>query len=231
VNTALVVPRRTLLALGSAVAASAAMRAWSQPPALKPHFVAADALDLREVQPPWPADGTLAGEADLDTVLAAQALRSPSDIQAARDDAGHGPQAWLGSALGAEWVIKHASRFMPLLDRVRADLDPYAHVSPHPRRTRPSERDARVQPVVAFSHGAYPSARTQATLVWAEVVGELHPDVLASLQAHAARSAWLRVVGGVHYPTDLEGGRRVARAFLARLRASAAYRAERDAMR
>jgi len=33
--------------------------------------------DLRQVQPPWPVDGTLAGKADLDTVLPVQALRSP----------------------------------------------------------------------------------------------------------------------------------------------------------
>jgi hypothetical protein len=70
-----------------------------------------------------------------------------------------------------DWVDKHAARLMPLLSQVRADLDPYAHVSPHPRRARPSERDASVQPVVPFNHGAHPSARTQATVVWAEVVG------------------------------------------------------------
>jgi len=41
------------------------------------HPTAAFALDLRQVQPPWPADGTLARKADLDTVLPVHALRSP----------------------------------------------------------------------------------------------------------------------------------------------------------
>jgi acid phosphatase (class A) len=160
-----------------------------------------------------------------------QALRSPSDIQTARDDAQSGIESWLRSALGPAWVDQHGPRVLPLLTKVRADLSPYAHVSPHPRRARPSERDRRVQPVLPFHHGAYPSARTQATFVWAEVVGELRPEVLAPLRAYAARSAWLRVVGGVHYPTDLEGGRRVASAFLGALRASGAYQRERDAQR
>jgi acid phosphatase (class A) len=61
--------------------------------------------------------------------------------------------------------------------------------------------------------------------VRAAVLSEVFPDRRAELQDRARAAAWARVIGGVHFPTDLDGGRRLAEACVAELRKSAAFRA------
>ena len=54
--------------------------------------------------------------------------------------------------------------------------------------------------------------------MFAEVLGEVFPERRDALEAHARRLSWARVVAGVHYPTDLEAGRRLAQSLVRALR-------------
>jgi acid phosphatase (class A) len=200
--------RQALLLAGAPLLAKAATPV--------PVYVDARTLDLAAILPQPPADDQLAGRADLATVLAVQTERSAAQQTAAREDAERGPLPWL-RAIDAAWGDSLWPLAEQLISRVRADFEPLAHVSPWPRRPRPVERDARVQPLIEVRHGAYPSARTASTRIWAEVFGSLVPTRTPALLAAAERSAWLRVIAGVHYPTDLEGGRLLAGAFIAAL--------------
>ena len=62
--------------------------------------------------------------------------------------------------------------------------------------------------------------------VWAAVLGEIFPDRQAELNTWAHQVAWGRVMGGVHFPTDLMGGRILAEAVVEALRKNPAYRAD-----
>jgi hypothetical protein len=107
-------------------------------------------------------------------------------------------------------------------------------------RERPRIRSVAVRPSLASEQPgreilpSYPSARTMATRVWAEVSGQLFPERRQDLLEAAADSAWLRVIGGAHYPTDVTGGRMLAEGVIRAFEASAEYRkayerAEREA--
>jgi acid phosphatase (class A) len=61
--------------------------------------------------------------------------------------------------------------------------------------------------------------------VEAGVLAEIFPERRAELFEYAHRLAWGRVIGGVHYPTDLAGGQVLAEAILERLKGSAAFQA------
>ena len=61
--------------------------------------------------------------------------------------------------------------------------------------------------------------------MWAEFLAELIPAKRDELLARAHRAAWGRVIGGVHFPSDVLAGETVARAYLAEARKSAAFRA------
>jgi len=78
---------------------------------------------------------------------------------------------------------------------------------------------------------SFPSGHSLYLFVQAGVLGELFPEFREELQAHAHRSAWTRVLGGVHFPTDVVGGRLLAEAILAHLKTIPAFREAVEACR
>lgn len=57
------------------------------------------------------------------------------------------------------------------------------------------------------THYSYPSGHSTRGTVFALLLAELFPDKRAALQAKGREVGWLRVQGGVHYPTDVYAGR------------------------
>ena len=68
-------------------------------------------------------------------------------------------------------------------------------------------------------------------LVWAELLAEILPAHRDALIARAHRAAWGRVLGGVHFPSDLVAGRRLAETYLAEARKHPEFRAGLEAAR
>jgi acid phosphatase (class A) len=93
-------------------------------------------------------------------------------------------------------------------------------------RQRPFLVDARVQPCVERPDtGSYPSGHTTLAFIWAGVLAEIFPEKRTELFDCAHRAAWGRVLGGVHFPSDLVGGRVLAAAVVAEMKKSAAFQA------
>jgi acid phosphatase (class A) len=101
-------------------------------------------------------------------------------------------------------------------------------VKGHFKRLRPCnaepERFAEpIEPTKTTNNGTsfytYPSGTTTRSTIYAFLLVELFPEKRDALLAKARESGWLRVQGGVHYPTDVFAGRvwgqALARAFLA----------------
>lgn len=202
----------------------------SQAP-IVPTFIDAAMLDLAKVLPRWPADDSLAGQADLDTVLAFQAYRTPTQEAEANTDAPLGPIEWAQTLLGRDFTTERYPLATALLTDVHNDMRAINRVANavHGLRLRPAVRDARVKPslpnVSQPDNPSYPSARTAGSVVWAHVLAELFPERRAALFAAADRTAWLRLLGGAHYPSDLTGGRIVGEAAWAALQSEARFTA------
>jgi acid phosphatase (class A) len=93
-------------------------------------------------------------------------------------------------------------------------------------RKRPSQIDARVKPCVPVPPSAsYPSGHVMRAYAWAAVLAEIFPEQRDALFARAAHAGWGRVLAGVHYPTDVVGGKMLAAAVVAELKKSAAFNA------
>lgn len=69
------------------------------------------------------------------------------------------------------------------------------------------------------THYSYPSGHSTRATVYALLLAELFPAQRDALLAKGREAGWLRVKGGVHYPTDIYAGRvlgqELARDFLA----------------
>ena len=75
-------------------------------------------------------------------------------------------------------------------------------------RPRPFATDPALQPCIERpTNGSYPSGHA----AWAEMTGlilaNMFPDRKTAIMDRAEEIAWHRVVGGVHYPTDIAAGR------------------------
>jgi acid phosphatase (class A) len=57
------------------------------------------------------------------------------------------------------------------------------------------------------THYSYPSGHSTRGTVFALLLAELFPDRREAILAKGREAGWLRVQGGVHYPTDIQAGR------------------------
>ena len=187
-------------------------------PPLRPvTFVSPDELDLARALPAFPAAGSLAHEADIQTMLALQLRRTPAEAADAQADSVTTMTDFTTKLLGPAAVAARYPKLFALMAALHQDMRRINRAANAAQgfRPRPIRLDARIRPsldMVGHGDAAYPSARASSGQVWADVTAQLVPQRAIEAQAEAERVAWRRVVGGVHYPSDLAGSRHVARA-------------------
>lgn len=103
-------------------------------------------------------------------------------------------------------------------------------------RERPFEVDSAVTTCVETTDrirasGSYPSGHAAFGWAWGLVLAELDPVRADAILARAREYGDSRVVCGLHYPSDVEAGRVLAAAAIARLHAEPAFRDAVDAAR
>lgn len=232
---------RSLLAVSLAVA-SLSLAPWicAQEMATKsapakivpPHFVKPTAVDCAKVLAAPPAADTLAGQADLEAVLQMQAWRTPKQVAWAKviekNDA-----FIFSEAIGIWFTRENLPTLATLLKDVDEDRHAVTEVAKNLfARARPWLVDPRVQPCVGKpSNDSYPSGHTASIFTRAEVLAEIFPEKREQIFEFAHRAAWGRILGGVHFPSDLVGGWKIAEAFVAELKQSEAFRAQLAACR
>jgi acid phosphatase (class A) len=104
------------------------------------------------------------------------------------------------------------------------------------RRARPFLADASIETCLPADDRlrasySYPSGHAALGWGWALVLAELFPDRAEALIARGRDYGDSRVVCGVHYPSDVQAGRLVGAAAIARLHADADFRRALDAAR
>lgn len=186
------------------------------------------AIDFAAILAPPPAAGSVAAEADMTAVLMAQAWRTPEQVDwAKRVAAADFLVLFAEGLLPAELNRENCPQLVALFRGVFASCAPVSEAAKKRyARPRPFAADTRVEPCVEpLTSDSYPSGHAQAARIWLEVLGEFFPAQKAELQLRAQRIAWGRVLGGVHYPTDLVAGERLGEALLKEMRKSPAFRA------
>lgn len=91
-------------------------------------------------------------------------------------------------------------------------------------RVRPNFLDPSLSPAIAVpGHPAYPSGHAGQSMVVALILSALDPVNAAAYENSALRIAHNREIAGVHYPSDSEVGRELARAYVALLTETPRY--------
>ncbi|WP_083664462.1 phosphatase PAP2 family protein [Herminiimonas arsenitoxidans] len=79
------------------------------------------------------------------------------------------------------------------------------------KRVRPPLADARIHPVTKYSSsGSYPSGHATFSYLSGIVLADMVPEKSEQIFARARAFGENRVIGGVHYPSDVAAGQRLA---------------------
>lgn len=202
---------------------------------LNGYLTPAQLPDSLALLPPPPAPGSIAQAADDASFHQLAALRSTPRGELAHQDAQlkfpAAAQAF-ACALGVPVSTQGTPHLEMLLRRTLTDAGRATYkAKDHYRRTRP---------FVAFGQpsctpqeegylakdGSYPSGHSAVGWAWALVLTELAPDRADALLQRGRAFGQSRGICGVHWRSDIEAGRLVGAATVARLQADAVFKAQ-----
>jgi acid phosphatase (class A) len=173
------------------------------------YYIKPAQVDLIHILALPPAPESAAGRADLQSVLEAQHRRTPAEVKVARADEERSVFRF-ATVLGPAFKPENLPFATQFFERALAN-DEYviAPVKSHFDRPRPFLADHKVKPVVdaTMTDGSYPSSHSTFAYATAILLADMVPEKAAAIFARADQYAENRVIGGVHYPTDIEAGR------------------------
>ncbi|WP_368666645.1 phosphatase PAP2 family protein [Cupriavidus taiwanensis] len=205
-------------------------------PGVPAGYLAADARpDSLKLLPAPPAQGSAALALDEDAARQAGPLRGSPRWQLASDDAVLTfPQAasTFSCALGVPVGEKDTPYLNMLLRRslVDAGLSTYK-AKDHYKRTRPfvatrTPMCTQAEASKLEKDGSYPSGHSAIGWAWALILTEIEPARANELLARGQAFGQSRVVCNVHWQSDVNAGRTMAAATVARLHADPTFRAD-----
>lgn len=192
-------------------------------------YITSTQLDLVAFLPPPTLPGTEADRREQLFVIAVQAQATKERIAQAEADADESVFAMFGPQFGPAFNAAELPRATEFFERMGetedAVVDP---VKKHFGRIRPfMANPAEIRPLIRASRsGAYPSGHTTRVTMMAVVLAGMLPEKAATIWARAEDYAASRVVGGMHYPQDLDGGRRAGAAIAATMFADPEFLAD-----
>jgi acid phosphatase (class A) len=174
-----------------------------------------------------PASGSDEAKADLAIVLWLQRTRTPDQVARARNEVKIGLETF-ATVLGPGFDPAAHPRTQALVERLHAEASALVdQARSRFARGRPFVADRRVEPAVkADGTPSYPSSHGTRGILYARVLAELAPGQRDALLEVGRRVGYDRVLGGVHYPSDVLAGQRLGEALADALLAMPAFRTE-----
>ena len=159
---------------------------------------------------PFPPADSDAGKADLAIVLWCQQTRTTHDTQLAAAEVKLTLAAY-GMAVGKPLPPAQYPKTAALVDKVAKDIKAQTDaLKKFYGRPRPYLADPRVVPAIERETSpSYPSGHATRGLAIAIVLAELVPERREALLEQGRQVGVHRVVGGVHYPSDITSGQRL----------------------
>lgn len=195
-------------------------------------FVSAADVGIAALGAP-PAPHTPAYNAEIDSILARQAKLTDRDKAIIMAEDHIEPAMILDPVLGKGYTKEtHPALFKLLLHASSDAWRTGDEMQEYWNWQRPWLVDKRVQLLAKpITRPSYPSGHTTTNTVWAYVLSDLFPGKKDALLERASAIGYHRVDAGVHFPHDVEGGKRLAKLLYDRMRTNPDYQRELNAAR
>lgn len=181
--------------------------------------------------PAPPAEGSRADKKDLAALESWQNRRTAEQCAAASASARASYEEFFG-AIGP-FPKPLPAEAAAIFRRVQGETDGVAaDIKDMFKRPRPFLRDPALDPCLGRVGGlAYPSGHATISRLFALMLADLVPARKKEFFARADEAALDRVIGGVHHPSDIEAGKKLAEKLYKRYRKSPVFRADMETLR
>ncbi len=79
------------------------------------------------------------------------------------------------------------------------------------KRPRPYDAHTEIKPCIALETSySYPSGHTTLAQFYGKLLSDMFPERAILIGKHAEKSSLVRIIGGVHYPSDVVAGKKLA---------------------
>jgi acid phosphatase (class A) len=160
---------------------------------------------------PFPAKGSYDEFQDFATMMKYQFKRTKADCEKAKSDEDVSIQNLFGAPKGpltkseSRWAT---ARLLLIMGESGANILKAKSLF---KRQRPYIRNPLIIPCISKeSSYAYPSGHTTLARYLALALSRIHPEKTEALMKRADEIALGRVIGGVHHPSDIEAGKKLA---------------------
>ena len=172
-------------------------------------FTDAKEINLATLLKPPPANDSVQTREELGEVLTLQVTRTKAMEERAIADAQEDVWRFADVINSPNFTKEKLPKFTAFFDRVTetegAVVDPAKDVW---KRPRPHLYSDLVKPVVPLSKsGAYPSGHATVGTLMGIVLSNMLPEKRAEIMARAWEYGHNRLVGGIHFASDIEAGR------------------------
>lgn len=209
-----------------------AYKDWRTPPA--GYLAMGEAPDAMKILGPPPSAKSKAGKADQAMFESTRGLAGSARWTLAQRDADlAGPEAWknFGCVAGVRIGMDTTPTLARMMLRIEGDAIPvYEPIKARYNRTRPAIGNNK--PICVpredwiRTSGSYPSGHSLIGWSWGLILAELVPERANQLIARGRDFGQSRVICGLHWQSDVEAGRELGSALVARLHADPGFQAD-----
>ncbi|HET6249295.1 MAG TPA: phosphatase PAP2 family protein [Tepidisphaeraceae bacterium] len=188
-------------------------------PATEPPGKTAPPFDIKALLGDPPADGSDAQKAEIATMLKLQENRTHDEVVRCEAEVEMSPYEFGEPVIGAWFTGKG----LPLTNALFIKVSRQTAVVTGAakiiwQRNRPYITDPRIKPCVDLEKSfSYPSGHATRGVVWASILAELFPEKRDALMAHGHQYGTDRTLAGMHYPSDVAAGQKLAAEIVKRM--------------
>jgi hypothetical protein len=192
-------------------------------------FVSPADFDFEALLGNPPADDSTTHRREVEQMLAIQASRTSEQEQRCKSEEKVTPFVF-AEILGPWFNAKELPLTAALFREVTVQTTDISDVPKKKwSRVRPPLADPRIHPCVVLEHtGSYPSGHATRGVVWAILLAEIFPDEKQQLLDRGKLIGQDRVIGGMHYPSDVAAGQKLGAEIAKKFLANPAFLAEFD---
>ena len=174
-----------------------------------------------------PADDSPQHVAEADQMLAIQDHRTAQEVKRCKAEEKVDPFIF-AEVLGDWFKPKNLPQTTQLLTEITTESTEIAKAAKDKYgRIRPPVADKRIHPCVSLEKTpSFPSGHATRGVVWGTLLSEIFPDKREALMARGKLIGQDRVIGGMHYPSDVVAGQKLGAAIAKKLMENEQFKAQ-----
>jgi acid phosphatase (class A) len=195
-------------------------------------YLAKDDIDYIALLPAPPTKVSAEQKAEIAEILAIQSSRTKEDDARAKMEEKF-EVFQFAPIIGSDFTAEKCPKTAALFKTIESDSKFFSRsAKDHWNRPRPPYASEAVKPSATLENeGSYPSGHATRGILYALLLADIFPEHRDALLEQGRQVGWDRVVGGVHYPSDVAAGRVLGQALAEKLLAKPAFREQFEAVK